>query len=87
MLIFLMGLLQPSVSAGADVYVSLNRLTVKVQDEPLEPVLRALARQAEFELMIVQMRDFIGVTISEEFQDLSIEEGIHRLLPATGTTA
>ena len=80
--IFILGLLLPSYSTGADVDLNVDGLTVKIQDEPLEPLLRILAQQAEFELLILQIGDFAGVTISEEFYNLSIEEGVHRLLPA-----
>ena len=80
--IFLLGLLLPSVSPGADVYLNVEGLTVNIQDEPLEGVLRDLAQQAEFDLMILQIRDFAGETVSEEFHNLSLEEGVHRLLPA-----
>ena len=75
-------LLLPSVSAGGDVNLNVEGLTVNIQDEPLEGVLQNLAQQANFDLMIFQKRDFIGETISEEFHNLSLEEGVHRLLPA-----
>ena len=84
--IFLLGLLLPSVSTGADVSLNVDGLTVSLQDEPLEMVLEDLAQQAEFDLMILQKRDFAGETITEEFHNLSLEEGVHRLLPP-GTTA
>ena len=80
--ISLLVLLLPSVSAGADVHLNVEGLTVNIQDEPLEAVLQDLAHLAEFELMILQKRDFAGETISEEFHNLSLEEGVHRLLPA-----
>ena len=80
--IFLVGLLLPSISAGADVHLNVDGLTVNIQDEPLEGILRNLAQQAEFDLMILQKRDFAGETITEEFHNLSLEEGVHRLLPA-----
>ena len=80
--VILVGLFLPSVSAGADVHLNVEGLTVNIQDEPLEAVLQDLAQLAEFELMIVQKRDFAGETISEEFHNLSLEEGVHRLLPA-----
>ena len=80
--IALVGLLLPSVSIGADVHLNVEGLTVNIQDEPLEGVLENLAQQANFDLTILQKRDFMGETISEEFHNLSLEEGVHRLLPA-----
>ena len=63
-------------------HLNVEGLTVNIQDEPLEAVLQDLAEQADFDLMILQKRDFAGETISEEFHNLTLEEGVHRLLPA-----
>ena len=80
--IFLLGLFPPTVLLGADVHLNMDQLTVIVQNEPLNQVLMDLARQGQFDLTILQENELEGETISEEFHNLPIHEGVQRLLPA-----
>lgn len=63
------------------IHVDHGRLTVKLQEVPLERVLKEIERRAAIEISI---RGVLTEDISMEFQNLPLEEGLQRLLRGYG---
>ena len=63
------------------IYVDDDRLTVKLQEVPLETVLKEIGRRAGIEMAILGV---LTKNISMEFRDLPLEEGLRKLLSGYG---
>ena len=74
------GLLGLLPTAQAELRVNQNRFTLDVQEASLEYVLRDLSRQGSIAITILDNGALDNAIVSKQFANLSIEEGLHRLL-------
>jgi type II secretory pathway component GspD/PulD (secretin) len=72
----------PRTSETLLIQVEAGRLTVKLKEAPLNAVLQEVGRQARIK---VSIREPFTRTISLEFQQLPLEEGLSRLLRECGS--
>lgn len=63
------------------IHIDEDHLTVKLQEAPLSAVLKEIGRQAAIE---ISMPGVLTKTISMEFRDLPLEEGLRKLLRGYG---
>ena len=73
----LVGLVGPAI---AELSIQHDRLTVDVQAAPLNAVLQDLSREGTIEITVLDTGLTDQATVTEQFHNLSVEEGLHRLL-------
>ena len=74
------GLLNVPAPGFAEVSLQHDRLTLHVQAMPLEEVLLDLSQEGIFRITILNSRASKRSVVSEQFDELPVEEGLERLL-------
>ena len=77
---FTVGLLGWLSTAQAELRVHQDRFTLDVQGASLEHVLEDLSRQGSIAITILENGGLDNAIVTKQFANLSIEEGLHRLL-------
>lgn len=67
-------------TAMAELSIHQSRLSVNLQAAPLKDVLKELAHQGSIDLTLLETEKIKHATVSEQFHDVSVEEGLQLLL-------
>ncbi len=76
----LLSILSLSGNAGAEVFVDQKKLSLQAEALPLVQVLQELSRESRIHVTVLEGNQMDNVLITERFDNLSIEDGLSRLL-------
>ena len=69
-----------SASASSEVFVNSGRVTIKVHNASLNKVLEKIEYHGRFPIVVADKVDLKKFRISEQLEDVPLEEGLHRIL-------